>query len=61
MLEVCGANNTFPEGKRTPPLKYGEVPDTLVNWMVFGLYIPIADAFPGTNRTLPSGRYTDPE
>ena len=30
-FEVCGAKRTFPVGKSTPPLKFGEAPVTAVN------------------------------
>jgi hypothetical protein len=31
IFEVCGANRTFPLGKSTPPLKFGDAPVTAVN------------------------------
>jgi hypothetical protein len=36
-FEVCGQNRTFPVGKRTPPEKSGEAPETLVNCKFCGL------------------------
>ena len=33
-FEVWGAKRTFPVGKSTPPLKFGDAPEMLVNLKV---------------------------